>query len=223
MGIGCGDQACLYGPLVRSYHGVTSLNLQSQIAKRKTDLLPNVKIYTLDASNPRAEWPSSVLDVISFNKVISLDCLYHLAPSRRKFLEFVFENLSSNNVENTDRIFVAEDLILGDLNGYKIKDKLLLWPICLLSGTPYRNFISIKEYEQLLRDSGFDEHWKIEITDISRNVFGGLAQFIEQRQNTLGQHIKFSQYFVFSKILRWWERTGIVNSVIVKVKYTGVL
>ncbi|KAK9243880.1 hypothetical protein V1506DRAFT_462080 [Lipomyces tetrasporus] len=234
VGIGCGDQSVLYSQLVGQYIGITSLQAHSDLAcnaLEKRNLLGRARILALDASDPSRTWPSEMLKTLlvdgRVNKILALDCLYHFKPSREKFLKFVnavlecaFEKRTQSG--DTGQVcFAAEDLLKG--RELKFSQWLRLRVICALARTPFKNFISVEEYQGLLEDSGFTKErgWNVEFEDISDKVFPGLTNFIELRgsgRDTIGRYLRFERFSIFGKIVRWWWDEGVVKSYVVTIR-----
>jgi hypothetical protein len=83
---------------------------------------------------------------------------------------------------------------------------VLMRLICLLAGVPYSNLITTEEYEAQLRQLGYID---IEIKDITKDVFPGLAQYIDGLTDNAGMAAaldmsKVREYRMFARVLRWW-------------------
>ena len=97
-------------------------------------------------------------------------------------------------------------------------EEILLRLVCVASAVPRQNLVRRAEYEALLRSSGL----KLRLyEDVTEHVFTGLAGFIDRRTedevgvvNVLSGSVWF-KYRMFSKVLRWWARSGILHFVVV--------
>ncbi|KAK9474876.1 S-adenosyl-L-methionine-dependent methyltransferase [Dipodascopsis tothii] len=212
IGVGCGDQTLLYAPQVAAYTGVTSLDAQAAVAARRCKGLAHAALYTLDASRPQS-WPAAALErAADCNKIVALDCLYHLAPDRREFLTYAHSLLAAGGA------FAAADLVRGDSPSFL--QQLGLRVVCAFAHTPVANFVTVADYVRLLESCGFTAAagWTVSVEDVSADVFDGLARFIKRRDASLGAHLQFKPYSSFAKVLAWWARSGVVRSVVVTVR-----
>ncbi|KAK9450333.1 uncharacterized protein V1518DRAFT_413574 [Limtongia smithiae] len=245
VGIGCGDQALVYAPRVRSYIGITSLPLHASMASSKLlqdNLAEKSQIYARDCSDPVGlhsknceGWPVDVLNAAlvdgNINKVLALDCLIHFQPDRRKFFMFAnatlvaaydrLQNASSAQDQHQPHevCFAAEDLLRAH-DKLPFLQSLGLRTICRLTNTPFSNFISKSEYVQLLADAGFSSEygWSIHFDDISSRVFPGLSDFLEERgsaRDGIGEFLRFEKFSMFGNVVRWWYNKEIVSAYIV--------
>lgn len=94
---------------------------------------------------------------------------------------------------------------------------LLLRVICYLAHVPFANLVTQAEYERVYEELGFTQ---VEIEDITRDVFPGLASYIDginldPLMRAALDPSKMQQYRIFAKILRWWSN-GRLRFVLVK-------
>ncbi|KAK9382503.1 uncharacterized protein V2V93DRAFT_390183 [Kockiozyma suomiensis] len=234
IGIGCGDQALVYAPLVKKYIGVTSLAEHASLAHdklEKKEMLDKASVYALDCSSPNERtWPTALLNSVvldgSVNKIIALDCLYHFSPSRENFLHFAsasleaaYERLRNEDQSGCQVSFVAEDMLLAS-RPLPIIKMLGLRIICSLSQSPLLNFKTADEYRSMLQDSGFGSSrgWTIEMQDISDRVFPGLADFLDERgsaRDGIGRWLRFERFTYFGKVVRWWYEQHVIRAFII--------
>ncbi|KAL2836253.1 hypothetical protein BJY01DRAFT_258748 [Aspergillus pseudoustus] len=137
---------------------------------------------------------------------LALDTLYHFSPSRVPLLKYTKTTLNAN--------FLAFDLLLPR-TPLPLITRLLLRLLCLITGTPYSNFLTESEYISLLVEAGYDES-QIEIRDISEHVFSGIARFMKRR---VAEAKMFGvggagKYKASAVVFNWWA-TGVVRGVVV--------
>ena len=187
------------------------------------------KPYFADAANP-ASWPVELKESIlakprSSNNnnaapaddaeeedeevwILALDCLYHFRPSRKPIFSF------AHNHSQTPASIMAFDLVISPTTSPS--QNLLLFLLAWLLNVPPGNFITVAKYKEQLVHAGYSEE-KITVEDVSQRVFGGLATYIEEREGQwrmfTGQGI--GAYGGFKRVLRWWERSGVVRGVVV--------
>ncbi|EPS31151.1 hypothetical protein PDE_06106 [Penicillium oxalicum 114-2] len=193
------------------------------------DSLSNYNIFCADAANP-STWtgdlhtsmtkiirtstplksnssrPSSSSSLSSSSTwLLALDTMYHFQPSRLPILHYANTTLHAS--------FMAFDLLLADQTSFWQRLKLRL--VCWITGTPFANFLTRDEYLRLLVEAGYDRD-RVEIVDISRDVFPGITKF-------LGRRIREGQPFGLNlgkfrgarMVFGWWARSGIVRGVVV--------
>ena len=238
VGFGCGDQT-LYldsSGLVESYVGINVVHSQVELARRrlaqeKRDINKEAKsgqrvqLFHADAADPLSwspdlklavsdnEYASSTsadLHVQSLQRrrpetwVLALDTLYHFRPSRKPFLEYACSDMQAS--------IMAFDLVLGD--SVSVWNQLLLRIICWLTGTPFANFLTRVEYEEMLVGAGYARE-KIEWRDISEYAFDGIARFIGKKDEELRRFkmgvgkFKGAQY-----VFNWWARSDVVRGMV---------
>ncbi|RJE23537.1 hypothetical protein PHISCL_04121 [Aspergillus sclerotialis] len=238
VGFGCGDQTLYLGSsgLVESYIGINVVHSQVELARRrlgqeKRDINKGAKsgqrvqLFHADAANPLSwspdlrlavsdhEYASSTstdLHVQGLQRrrpetwVLALDTLYHFCPSRRPFLEYACTDMQAS--------IMGFDFVLGD--SVSVWSQLLLRIICWVTGTPFANFLTRVQYEEMLVGVGYARE-KIEWRDISEYVFYGIAGFIGKKDEELRQfrmgvgRFKGAQY-----AFNWWARSGVVRGVV---------
>ena len=236
LGIGCGEQSLILARECYQYIGITidkdQLNFAlsrrewenleaeypSSSATKSTKDDRKAQLYLADAAKPVC-WSRQLRDATSTKNgqeneenacwVLALDCLYHFSPSRKPVLHFANHNANAS--------IMAFDLILSPSS--TVLQRFLLRILTLIMGVPSSNFITKTQYEDQLIKAGYSKD-RISISDISDGVFSGLAGFIEKRDEDwrtfTGQGI--GPYRMFARILRWWEKSGVVRGVIVVAK-----
>ncbi|KAL4782366.1 hypothetical protein BJX76DRAFT_292062 [Aspergillus varians] len=210
-------------------------------SESKSEPNQHARIFCADAANPPS-WPpelrSSVTpfqdadanpgasgkgpteaekekEIETENWLLALDTLYHFHPSRGPLLKYTHSTLHAS--------LMAFDLLLQSPSSSSSKQislwtRLLLRLLCLLSGTPYSNFLTEEEYTALLVRSGYEAE-KIVFRDISADVFPGIAGFIKRR----GEVVKgyglgggsMGKFRGAGAVFGWWARTGVVKGVVV--------
>lgn len=235
VGIGCGDQS-LYltrklsiagqaekrRSLVGSYVGVTFARSQADFARERllnrtsdSDTLtwtPDVRIFAADAAKP-SSWEPGLKTAISINHdhdktqtwLLALDTLYHYKPSRTPLLTHACRDLQAS--------FMAFDLLLDSSASFT--NKLLVQLMCLLSGIPYTNFLTTKQYEDILVQAGYDRDM-IQMRDISEHVFPGISAYIRQKDSELKRFgMGMGKFKVPGWLFGWWGRSGVIRGVVV--------
>ncbi|KAJ5179728.1 hypothetical protein N7492_002938 [Penicillium capsulatum] len=215
-------------PLIDTYIGITLEPSQVLLAKQrmqsidhgseKTSTATQPRVFCANAADPTS-WSGDLqrsvtgLAATSQNPdtstwLLALDAMYHFRPSRFPLLKLAHSTLHAS--------FMAFDLILSDdVSWYQ---RLILRFVCWVSGSPYTNFISQAEYLRLLGTAGYDSS-RVEIRDISRHVFTGLADFLGRRTEE-GEPfgLKMTRYKVARVVFQWWATSGIVRGVVVVAK-----
>jgi hypothetical protein len=137
--------------------------------------------------------------------LLALDTMYHFHPSRLPLLTYACNSLGAS--------FMAFDMILSNsINWY---EKILLRLVCWGTNSPFGNFVSEKEYVDLLVTAGYDPAF-IEVRDISQYVFKGLADFIKRRAEEARPFgIKMGKYRAARFVFEWWAKGSIVRGVVV--------
>lgn len=241
VGLGCGDQT-LYltnklsridhvsgsnpRPLFDDYIGITINRHQAEFARRRikntTSREKNIHIFCADAAKPTS-WSRELKKVVTAASeqeddhmqprmehtwLLALDTLYHFKPSREPLLYHAARNLHAS--------LMAFDLILAD--SVSPVNRILLNLMCLVSSTPFSNFKTQSEYENMLFRAGYS-YENIEMHDISEYVFSGIAGYIEQKESELRQFgLSLGKLRVAGKLFGWWGRSGIVRGVIIVAK-----
>ncbi|KAJ5150664.1 uncharacterized protein N7500_010853 [Penicillium coprophilum] len=137
--------------------------------------------------------------------LLALDTMYHFRPSRLPLLAYAHDSLNAS--------FMAFDLILS--NSVTWYEKILLRLVCWGTNSPFGNFVSEKEYVELLVAAGYNPAL-IEIRDVSQHVFGGLAGFIKRRvEEARPFGIKMGKYRAARFAFQWWARREVVRGIVV--------
>lgn len=212
--------------LLDSYIGITLEPAQARLAQQRvraefhdpensSSSRPTAEIFCADAANPpnwSAPLQASISDMAASAKdpstatwLLALDAMYHFRPSRVPILHFARNTLHAS--------LMAFDLILADSVSWR--ERLLLRLVCWLTGSPFGNFISQSEYIDLLVAAGYDPS-QIEIRDVSRHVFKGLADFLGRRvEEARPFGIKMGKFRAARVVFDWWANSGIVRGVVV--------
>lgn len=212
-------------PLLDSYLGITLEPAQAQFAQQRINEAQNdgdksttsttAEIFCADAADPSSwsgdlaasitDLTTTAADLNTTTWLLALDTMYHFRPSRLPILHYAQNTLHAS--------LMAFDLIIAD--GVSWRERLLLRIICWITGSPYSNFLSQREYIELLVAAGYDRS-RIEMRDISRHVFGGLAEFMGRRvEEARPFGIKLGKYRAARVVFGWWARSGIVRGFVV--------
>ncbi|KAJ5483864.1 hypothetical protein N7539_006064 [Penicillium diatomitis] len=232
--------------LVDTYVGITLQASQAEIGQRRIGLhqqqssrtqttatttrdIPsesNYHIFCADAANP-STWtgdlqtsistmipsssssPSSPTTSLTANPhttwLLALDTLYHFQPSRLPILHYANTTLHAS--------FMAFDLLLADQSSVWQRLKLRL--VCLVTGAPFANFLTCEQYVQLLVEAGYERD-RVEIVDISPDVFPGITRFLQRRiREARPFGLKLGKFRGAKSVFGWWARSGIVRGVVV--------
>lgn len=251
LGFGCGDQTAFLasawlkkpderkqeGPSVdarfNQYVGVTLDETQCRFAKQNLkeyleemesrnslNELPNgcptIKLFCADAGKPES-WGQELKECVrraihetGEHWVLALDTAYHFSPSRWPLIRHACRSLHAS--------FMAFDLCVSPTISWR--DKLLLRILTRLMGAPWGNFVTPKEYRHKLVDCGYEDS-QIKIKDISGDVFGSLASFMEEQDrklHTIG--LGLGSLNIARLLFQWWARSGAVRGIIVVAKIT---
>ncbi|CAG7934922.1 unnamed protein product [Penicillium nalgiovense] len=137
--------------------------------------------------------------------LLALDTMYHFRPSRLPLLTYAHNTLNAS--------FMAFDLILSDTVTWY--EKILVRLVCWGTNSPFGNFVSEKEYVELLVTAGYNPAF-IEMRDVSRHVFGGLADFIERRVEEARPYgIRMGKFRAAKSVFGWWAKRRVVRGVVV--------
>ncbi|KAJ5081495.1 hypothetical protein NUU61_009759 [Penicillium alfredii] len=206
-------------PLIDSYIGITLEPAQAALArhrlqdKHSNPEKPPAEVFCADASNPDS-WTGDLQHSIttmtstaqtdhpsSSTWLLALDCMYHFRPSRLPLLSYAHSTLHAS--------LMAFDLVVADNASWF--DRLLLCLVCWVTGAPFTNFVSGQEYRRLLVAAGYDPA-QIQIRDISRHVFAGMAAFLDRRvveAKPFG--MKMGKFGASRMVFDWWARSGVVR------------
>lgn len=176
-------------------------------------------IFCEDAAVPRTWSPSLKRSIESLQHIsrsrndlpvwlLALDTMYHFKPSRMPLLQYACAELSAS--------FMAFDFMLADdREAPNAIHRLLLRLICLMTSAPYSNFLTQKQYKEMLLAAGYPAE-NIEIEDISQYVFEPLSEFMTEKDIELRSiGLGIGAFRVAKWIFSWWGRTGIVRGCIV--------
>ncbi|OJJ42087.1 hypothetical protein ASPZODRAFT_137505 [Penicilliopsis zonata CBS 506.65] len=223
VGIGCGDQSVYLtellhssgSPLVDSYVGITIAEAQAVFARSR--LTCAGKIFAADAADP-ASWNDQLKEAVvrqkSNNKttwLLALDTLYHFKPSRAPLFKAACGEMNAS--------LMAFDLVLSDTAS--LRDKLILYAMCLVSGIPYTNLMTKTQYEALLVRAGY-ELGEIEMRDVSEHVFSGISRYILNRDAVMRPYgISLGRFRGAAKVFRWWGESGLVRGYIIVARHSS--
>lgn len=172
------------------------------------------KLFCADAANPEAwsenlKWSiQSAVKNTEEHWVLALDTAYHFSPSRWPMIHYAFHTLNAS--------FMGFDLCISPT--ISSHQKVLLRILTRLMGAPWANFITPDEYRQKLVEVGFDDS-QITIRDISDDVFGPLARYLEgqdRRLRVIGYGL--GPFNVARLMFKWWGESGAVRGIIVVAK-----
>jgi hypothetical protein len=198
-------------PTLSSYIGITLEPAQADLAKRRinqTNTSIPASIFCADASIP-SNWPAELSSLISTPSkdpkaestwLLALDTLYHFRPSRIPLL---------THVVSLEASFMAFDLLIGDSVSWW--ERLLLRIVCWGTNAPFGNFVTKTEYVDMLVGVGYKREG-IEVKDVSKFVFGGLAGFLKVGRD---YGVGMGKFGMARKVFEWWATRGVVRGVIV--------
>lgn len=212
-------------PLVDTYVGITIQPSQAQFAQQRIrlyqernddgDIRTSSNVFCADGADP-SSWTGELQDYVSnlvdtsldrdtSTWLLALDTMYHFKPSRLPILHYAHNNLHAS--------FMAFDLLFADNTSWW--QRLKMWLVCWVTGSPFTNFLTREEYVRLLVAAGYDPS-RIEIKDISRHVFPGITEFMDRRiQEGQPYGVKLGKYRGAKSVFGWWARSGIVRGVVV--------
>lgn len=225
VGCGCGDQSLyllktlgsqnakdeeLSLPTLTSYLGITLEPAQAGLAKSRINQSnPSIpaKIFCGNASIP-SNWPAELSSLVNTSNdpkdestwLLALDTLYHFRPSRVPLLTHAVTLQAS---------FMAFDLLIGESVTWW--ERLLLRIVCLGTNAPFGNFITEKEYVDMLVAAGYERD-KIEVRDVSKFVFAGLAGFLGVRKE---YGMPMGKFGMARRVFDWWAVRGVVRGAVV--------
>ncbi|KAL4870707.1 hypothetical protein BDV12DRAFT_207413 [Aspergillus spectabilis] len=226
-------------PLFESYTGLTSLPVQASFASSRLSQSQKIKasegkrqtkaaIFCADAADP-SFWSEEIHSCLPSpspgssssskdsqtketeeeeeNWLLALDTLYHFTPSRAPLLHYTSSTLHAS--------LMAFDLLLpSPPHSLSLIQKILLYFLCLITSTPYSNFLTQKEYTSLLIEAGYDPE-KIIFRDISEHVFPGISYFIKKREGVLKRYgMRIGKFKGAGRVFGWWG-SGVLRGVIV--------
>jgi hypothetical protein len=197
-------------PALVSYLGITLEPAQADLAKSRINQTnPSIpaKIFCGNASIP-SNWPAELSSLVNTNNgpkdektwLLALDTLYHFRPSRIPLLTHAVDIKAS---------FMAFDLLIGERVTWW--EKLLLRIVCLGTNAPFGNFITEKEYVDLLIGVGYERE-NIEVRDVSEFVFGGLAGYLGVRRD---YGVALGKFGMARRVFKWWAVRGVVRGAVV--------
>ncbi|KZZ95825.1 hypothetical protein AAL_04121 [Moelleriella libera RCEF 2490] len=173
----------------------------------------SVKLLRADAARPETWSPvvrasvHSLADGACFPErwLLALDCLYHFSPSRRPAFRLAAQTLDAH--------LMAFDLLLDPAASR--------WNTCavrlvgLVMGCPLHTFLTEAQYRQQLVECGYDGA-RIEVRDVSDDVFAGVAGYLRRQDAALGQYgISLGGFKLAGRLFEWFDRTRVVKAVIV--------
>ncbi|KAG0138300.1 hypothetical protein HOY82DRAFT_546073 [Tuber indicum] len=212
LGIGCGDQTlAILRALPRArYIGITNNPLQLAFLEERmreigTGDKGRAQLRLGDGADPDT-WRVEDEDGLE-TWTLALDCLYHFRPNREKALRHAAK-LGS---------FAAFDLLLSERA--KWWERAVLWAIAVGTGAPYDNFMTAKQYTDMLVAAGYVPS-EIEMEDISSDVFGGLAAYIRRRSQEAERWGVggWKKWKVAGWIFGLWDKWGMVRGCVIIVR-----
>lgn len=190
----------------------------------------NISLFCADAAQP-AKWTHELKEAITPNLakqlrensqdlslsklrrqetwILGLGTLHPFSPSRQPIFNHAYQRLQAS--------VMAFDLIFGEKT--TLVERTCMRIIASVIGWPMGNFLTATEYRKQLLKAGYEED-KIEISDISKDVFKGLAHYLEKTDGELDGYLggRIGNYVLFGWLLRWWVRSGVVRGCIVVAK-----
>lgn len=232
LGFGCGDQTIAMTELVQAakrpsfrYVGITLDPAQLQTARRRVDRAvaldhgtevgglsqDSFKLFQANAAKPetwsraiRSSVDSLTDTVFSERWVLALDCLYYFSPSRKPIFELAAGMLDAH--------FMAFELILDD--DASRWNTFLVRLVGLVMGCPLYTFLTETQYRKQLVECGYDEE-RIEILDISDDVFAGVSGYLRKQDTALSQYgISLGGYKLGGRLFEWFDRTRVVKAAV---------
>ncbi|KAI9923985.1 hypothetical protein MW887_007443 [Aspergillus wentii] len=191
---------------------------------------PNIHLFCADAAKP-ATWSAEVKHAIRNEAgggrttsrssatttttstkrntyLLALDTLYHFRPSRKPLVEYACSHLQAS--------IMAFDLVLAD--DASVWSKLLMRVICWVSGTPFSNFLTWGEYEEMLVGAGYEQE-SITARDLSEHVFSGIERYIRRQDEMLRPFgMGVGKFKGAGKVFGWWARSGVVRGMVIVAK-----
>lgn len=223
-------------PLFDSYIGINITSAQANLARHRLEIgaenkstsptgwTSDVKIFAADAAQP-ASWdqtlneavfgtqsPKSTLKASSSPLsakehvwLLGLDTLYHFRPSRIPLFECAYKDMNAS--------IMAFDLLLGE--SLSLWERIRLRLICIVSGIPYANLMTKKEYESMLIRVGYAKD-NIELVDVSDHTFAGIADFLRVKEAELNKFgMTMGRLKTPGKIFDWWAKSGVIKGYVV--------
>ncbi|KAL5000661.1 hypothetical protein BDV10DRAFT_161705 [Aspergillus recurvatus] len=175
------------------------------------------RIFCADAADPsswnvelKSSLPPAPTKETEETWLLALDTLYHFSPSRLPLFKYTHSTLHAS--------LMTFDLLLPTPKP-SLWTRLILRILCLFTGTLYTNFLTEEEYTALLVEAGYDSS-DISFRDISGDVFGGIAGYINSRKEVLkgyglGGSKGMRKFGGAGNVFGWWARTGVVRGVII--------
>ncbi|KAF7178637.1 hypothetical protein CNMCM7691_007451 [Aspergillus felis] len=218
-------------PLFDAYVGVTIAPPQAEMARQRVRSQveeaatspSKAEIFCADAADP-SSWSAEMKDALrgmiiseeigmySDNWVLALDMLYHLRPSRRPLISYACRDLRAS--------LMAFDLLLSDKAS--LWERLMLRLVCMVTGTPFSNFLTRAEYEDLLVGAGYGRDC-VQMRDLSDHVFAGLAGFIARKDEELRRFgMTVGKFRGAGAVFGWWARSGVVRGTVIIAKRQGL-
>ncbi|CCK75476.1 methyltransferase-like protein [Oleispira antarctica RB-8] len=219
-GFGCGDQLLLW---LRDYHieylcGINYSISQTELAQQR---LSHAGYH--DAANNIHQSDVTVLSestevtTKNINTVLALDCAYHF-PSRKKFINDSYKILKHASNDDNKTIGFTDIILAETAAGNKISwEKRLFLNIMLrLSQIPQHNIMTLSEYENQLKQAGF-EH--VVSQDISDQVFLPFGHWLNSQEDSIkkaaGKRSVWLKYKITTVFLAWAYKNQVLRYVIV--------
>ena len=213
-----------YAPLIDNYVGITLEPPQAALANRRvqdsraaenrsSDSDSFVQVFCGNAADPTS-WSDDLQSATqNFNTsdsdaekwLLALDTSYHFRPSRLPLLTYACGTLGAS--------FMAFDLLLADDASWV--QRLLMRIVCWVLGAPFSNILTKSEYIKMLSKAGYDPS-RVEMEDISKHVFAGLADFLKRRVEEAAPYgLKVGKYRGARVVFNWWAKSGVIRGYVV--------
>jgi hypothetical protein len=162
----------------------------------------NPEIHNLLAGQPKEDEDD---EIKTETYLLALDTLYHFTPSREPLFQYSYTTLNAS--------IMAFDLFMSDCAS--LSQRLLLRFVCMISATPYSNFMTMAQYKDLLVRVGYQIE-NIEIVDVSGDVLPGISTYIVQREKEMKKvGMSLGKFTVAGRLFGWWARSRVVRAGIV--------
>ncbi len=207
LGFGCGDQIRLWFEdfHVRRVSGLNPSSSQNLWAKQlleRTCSDANYELHTADHS-ALAKSPER------WHKILALDCAYHFA-NWEPFLASAHQHLEPSG------LLVLTDLTLGPHTHQGLLS-FFLRTLAWMANIPWPHLKSPEAYQKSFEDQGFTVH----ITDLSTEVFPGIADYLKAFDSRWGRFLRpalRSRYALTAKAAAFAARTGHLRYVLVRAE-----
>jgi cyclopropane fatty-acyl-phospholipid synthase-like methyltransferase len=208
-GFGCGDQLLVWQTLFAvnnligiNYSHAQTAHAQSLLAQTRFSLKQG------DCCDPLA-WQGIPK---TLDRILALDCLYHF-HNKPSYFSICRKHLAS------DGILAVSDLILVKPISNPVH-KWMLKIICSLSHIPFKNLMTLPDYQSSLARQGLFLSQSRDISDQVFLPFGNwLECYIEQMQkhNKADRKLRWLKYRATGVFLRWAHNRQILSYQLLKI------